>query len=52
MGKKVIDFRGQVGYSDELNRTYFRFGLYRDTMEEPMTVYLDGFSIQRLGPHK
>ena len=40
-GEQIIDYTGQIGYSDDPNTSYFRLGLYRDTMEQPMTVYYD-----------
>lgn len=40
-GEQIIDYSGQIGYKDDLNTSYFRLGLYRDTMAEPMTVYYD-----------
>lgn len=40
-GEQVVDYTGQIGYRDDLNTSYFRLGLYRDTMDTPMTVYYD-----------
>jgi hypothetical protein len=42
-GEQVVDYTGQIGYKSDLNTSYFRLGLYRDTMEVPMTVYYDDF---------
>ncbi|MEE4194137.1 MAG: polysaccharide lyase [Anaerolineae bacterium] len=44
-GEQVIDYTGQIGYRGDLNTSYFRLGLYRDTMNTPMTVYYDEVKI-------
>ncbi len=44
-GEQIIDYSGQIGYRGDLNTSYFRLGLYRDTMEQPMTVYYDDFRV-------
>ena len=41
--EKIVDYTGQLGYTSDLNSSYFRMGLYRDTMIEPMIVYYDDF---------
>jgi len=51
--KKIIDYKGITAYSEKYNypkpgRFYFKMGLYRDVMEEPMTVYFDEFKKKRL----
>jgi Polysaccharide lyase len=45
--KKVIDYRGitasrGTGYGTP-SRFYFKMGLYRDVMPQPMTIYLDEY---------
>ncbi|MBN2628150.1 MAG: heparin lyase I family protein [Spirochaetales bacterium] len=45
-GEKTVEFTGQVGYGGDGRTGYFRLGLYRDTMVEPMTVYFDDFSVE------
>jgi hypothetical protein len=41
--EQIIDYTGQIGYQGDLKTSYFRMGLYRDTLEAPMTVYYDDF---------
>ncbi|WP_316975836.1 heparin lyase I family protein [Shumkonia mesophila] len=49
----IIDYRGvnaypaEGGYTDS-NAFYFKMGLYRDLMAEPMTVYADEYRKRRL----
>ena len=51
--QKIIDYQGinaypkAGGYPDK-NRFYFKMGLYRDQMAEPMTIYIDEYSKQLL----
>lgn len=40
-GEQIVDYRGQLGYVEDFNTTYFRLGLYRDQLEQPMTMYFD-----------
>jgi hypothetical protein len=46
--KQIINFRGatcyssQKGYADK-SFFYFKMGLYRDVMPEPMTIYIDEY---------
>ncbi|NSW53266.1 MAG: heparin lyase I family protein [Anaerolineae bacterium] len=40
-GDPVVDYRGPLGYAQDGRTSYFRLGLYRDTLEEPMTMYFD-----------
>ena len=42
-GRQVTDYRGPVGYTDDLDRVYFKIGLYRDTLTFPMTMLLARF---------
>jgi hypothetical protein len=46
--KKIIDYSGVTAYNEKSgyqnnSRFYFKMGLYRDTMEEPMKIYIDEF---------
>lgn len=48
-GKKKIKYTGRTAYSEAEGypfpgRFYFKMGLYRDKMKEPMSVYLGGYS--------
>ena len=48
--KNIINYSGITSYSEirgypaNNNRYYFKMGLYRDRMPEPMTVYIDAYS--------
>jgi hypothetical protein len=47
-GRQVCDFRGVTAYTEEFGypkagRFYFKMGLYRDRMPEPMTAYFDEY---------
>ena len=47
-GKEVIDYKGVTAYGEkygypEPGNFYFKIGLYRDTMIEPMTIYIDDY---------
>ena len=46
--KKVVDYKGITSYNyayvDKENTYYFKMGLYRDQMEEPMSIYIDEYS--------
>jgi hypothetical protein len=51
--KIIIDFNGVTAYSDEYGypkpgNFYFKMGLYRDTMSQPMTIYIDNYMKQQL----
>ncbi|MBX7147392.1 MAG: polysaccharide lyase [Alphaproteobacteria bacterium] len=50
--QRIISYHGILAYQEDLPYTYFKFGLYRDTLKEPMTIYFDDFqrSIQPLIP--
>ena len=47
--KQIINFKGITSYSTERGYTnasmfYFKMGLYRNVMPEPMTIYIDEYS--------
>lgn len=42
-GRQVVDYRGPIGYADDLETVYFKIGLYRDTLAVPMTMLLARF---------
>ena len=42
-GKQVTDYRGPIGYADDLDHVYFKIGLYRDNLTVPMTMLLARF---------
>ena len=49
-GRQVVDYRGVNAYSesaatgyDNPSLFYFKMGLYRDVMVEPMTIYIDEY---------
>jgi Polysaccharide lyase len=42
-GRQVVDYRGPLGYPDDLDRVYFKIGLYRDSLAVPMTMLLARF---------
>jgi hypothetical protein len=47
-GERVLDFHGPTTYGPafgypEDGRFYFKLGLYRDDMQEPMTIFLDEY---------
>jgi len=51
--KQVIDYSGKTCYSAErgygpISYFYFKMGLYRDKMPEPMTIYIDDYSKKQL----
>jgi hypothetical protein len=46
--KNIVDYDGVTAYSEKYGypkpgKFYFKMGLYRDTMDEPMTAYFDEF---------
>jgi hypothetical protein len=48
-GKKRVEYAGRTAYSETqgyppLGRFYFKMGLYRDKLKQPMSVYLGGYS--------
>jgi hypothetical protein len=48
--KEVVNYKGKTSYSDSCgflskqNRYYFKMGLYRDRITEPMSIYIDEYS--------
>jgi hypothetical protein len=42
-GRQVTDYQGPVGYPDDLDRVYFKIGLYRDNLPFPMTMLVARF---------
>ena len=42
-GRQVVDYRGPIGYADDVDSVYFKIGLYRDTLAVPMTMLLARF---------
>jgi hypothetical protein len=54
-GRQVVDFRGPTAYPENATTGYrspslfyFKTGLYRDIMSEPMTLYLDEYRKRRI----
>jgi hypothetical protein len=52
-GDEILNFKGTTAYSEEYGyendgRFYFKMGLYRDCMDEPMTMYFDEYRKRRL----
>lgn len=52
--KEIINYKGITAYSEKHGysnpeKFYFKMGLYRDTMDEPMTAYFDEFHKKLLG---
>ena len=46
--KKIVDYIGATAYCEKYgysnpSKFYFKMGLYRDTMDEPMSAYFDEF---------
>lgn len=54
-GKKIVSYKGLTSYKDNCrvlsskNKYYFKTGLYRDRMNEPMVIYIDEYSKRKLG---
>jgi len=42
-GRQVVDYRGPLGFEDDRDSVYFKLGLYRDTFDQPMTLYFARF---------
>ena len=42
-GARVAEYHGPLGYPDDPPGVYFRFGLYRDRLSQPMTIYFDNY---------
>jgi hypothetical protein len=54
-GTAVVDFKGVNAYPEDAttgypspSRFYFKMGLYRDLMAEPMTIYIDEYRKKQL----
>jgi|GEM_PF-604941 len=45
-GKEAARFDGPTAMPDHDPRFYNKFGLYRDRMEQPMTIYYDDYSME------
>lgn len=43
-GKKVADYAGPTAEPNFKNAFYFKMGLYRDQMKQPMTAYFDNYA--------
>ena len=51
--KQIINFKGITSYSSAKGYAaksyfYFKTGLYRDLMQEPMIIYIDEYSKKKL----
>lgn len=52
--KEVVNYKGPTSYPDncrvlsDKNKYYFKMGLYRDRMPEPMTIYIDEYKKSQL----
>lgn len=51
--QKIIDYPGITAYSEvygypEPGYFYFKVGLYRDKMDQPMTIFIDDFKKQEI----
>lgn len=54
----LFDYHGATAYQENRStgyptpgRFYFKMGLYRDTMAEPMTIFIDDYSKELLSDH-
>jgi polysaccharide lyase-like protein len=47
-GGRVAEYRGPLGYPDDPPEVYFKFGLYRDRLRQPMTIYFDDYRKDRI----
>jgi hypothetical protein len=51
--KQIVSYNGDIGYTEKegyppQSYYYFKMGLYRDTMPEPMTIYIDEYRKKQL----
>lgn len=51
--KEIIDFKGVTAYSEVFGypypgNFYFKIGLYRDHIDQPMVIYIDDYSKQKM----
>ena len=51
----MVDYKGVTAYPENVSTGYaspslfyFKMGLYRDVMAEPMTIYIDEYSKRQL----
>jgi hypothetical protein len=44
-GARVVAYRGATASKDGANRFYNKIGLYRDRWKEPMTMYVDNYTL-------
>jgi hypothetical protein len=42
-GNQIVDYQGPLGFKDNEDQIYFKFGLYRDHMQIPMRIIYDRF---------
>jgi hypothetical protein len=42
-GNQIVDYQGPLGFKDDEDQIYFKFGLYRDHMQIPMRIIYDRF---------
>lgn len=47
-GDRVAEYRGPLGFPDDPPEVYFKFGLYRDRLSHPMTIYFDDYRKDRI----
>ncbi len=54
-GRQAVDYRGATAYPENPetgysrpSHFYFKMGLYRDVMDEPMTIYIDEYRKKQL----
>ena len=53
-GEKILNYRGVTSYMDncrilsQKNKYYFKMGLYRDRILNPMSIYIDDYSKKEL----
>lgn len=47
-GSKIVNYKGVLGNRSDPDAFYFKFGLYRDEMQEPMTIYFDSYRRQEI----
>jgi hypothetical protein len=54
-GKELVDYHGVTSYAETYgilpikNRYFFKMGLYRDRIPEPMCMYIDDYRKRKLG---
>ena len=52
-GKQIIEYKGKTAYTQNYGYPipgvfYFKMGLYRDHMDQPMTIYFDDYSKRQI----